>query len=67
MKAHRTFEAGAQISARDTAALIKEAQRSQEGQRWLIYDRIARDFGQGFADAVKRQVEAGASKRKGGR
>jgi hypothetical protein len=38
-------------------ALIKEALRLHPSTRWLIYDRVARDFGEGFASVLKRQVE----------
>lgn len=38
-------------------ALIKEALRSHPSTRWLIYDRVARDFGDGFARLVRGQVE----------
>lgn len=44
-------------AAANADALIKEARRSQPETRWLIYDRLARDFGEGFAAVVKRQVE----------
>jgi hypothetical protein len=44
-------------AASNADALIKEARRAHPSTRWLIYDQLARDFGEGFAQVVKRQVE----------
>lgn len=62
-------------AASNAEALIKEATREHPSARWLIYERVARDFGEGFARAVQSRVEeierraserAPRRKRKGG-
>ena len=44
-------------SATNAAALIKEASREHPSARWLISQRVARDFGEGFARVVQSRVE----------
>jgi hypothetical protein len=44
-------------AAANADALIKEARRSHPSTRWLIYEKLARECGDGFANVVKRQVE----------
>jgi hypothetical protein len=41
----------------NAAALLKEAKGAHPSTRWLIYQRVARDFGEGFAETFRRQVE----------
>jgi hypothetical protein len=53
-------------AASNADALIKEARRSHPSTRWLVYERVARDFGEGFAAVVKQQVED-AERRRGQR
>lgn len=48
---------GMTTASSNAEALIKEARTAHPSTRWLIYDRVARDFGEGFAEAVKKRVE----------
>jgi hypothetical protein len=43
--------------AGNAEALIKEVRGLHPSSRWLAYQRIARDFGEGFAKVVRERVE----------
>lgn len=64
MFAQPEFRGGGMTSGADNAAaLLKEAKHAHPSTRWLIYQRVAREFGEGFADLFRRQVEASDRKR----
>jgi hypothetical protein len=41
----------------NATALITEARKAHPSTRWLIYARVASDFGDGFAKVVQQRVE----------
>jgi hypothetical protein len=50
-------------AADNAAALLKEARHAHPSTRWLIYQRVARDFGEGFARVLQQQVEEAERRR----
>jgi hypothetical protein len=47
----------------DINDLLKEARLTHHSARWLIYQRIAKDYGEGFARVVKAKVDEQETKR----
>jgi len=43
--------------------LLKEIRDAHPSTRWLIWQRVARDFGEGFVEVLRRQVEEVEHKR----
>lgn len=41
----------------NASALLKEMREAHPSTRWLILQRVARDFGEGFAATLRKQVE----------
>ena len=48
----------------NAAELLAQLKDAHPQTRWLILDRVARDYGDGFAAVLKKQVERDDEKRR---